>query len=628
MHYHVLYQKVSSQTDLYGGVCFQLQGRWLLFQPLREEARVDTARIIADRLATMEGFLLMQAGHSPLRLFSNSATLKALYACSAMAEFSPQGVFLNVSPTFLRISGYARNELIGRHHSILLTPEAQKNSDYAIFWNSLRQGQPQSGEFHRLSKNGTDFWVEASYMPVRAANGKVVRVVKLAYDISQSHKKSMQDAALLRAITRSQATIRFKPDGTILDANDVFLKTMDYTLEEIKGKHHSLFVEPQFGNSPAYEEFWKRLTKGEFFVASYHRLAKNNRDVWLQASYNPVFDDEGNVVEVVKIASDTTPLHQGTELINQALNGLSQGDLCAQIGQPLTDSLDPIRTAFNASVSALRLALSDVLVAAEAIRQDSKVVNVSANQLSQRTEQQVMSLEKTSSSLQQITGSVQSLTNSTGHMRGVTKQANEEASSSSTVIDNAVRTMEEIDKHSAQISNIVGVIDEIALQTNLLALNAGVEAARAGDAGRGFAVVATEVRALAQRSAEAAKEIKTLIGTSNKVISAGVASVTDARQSLTHVADCIRSLDQSIDAAATGAQEQSQALLQVNEAVREIDKMTQANATMAEETATASQSLAQGAEDISGLLQRFKVSQDAFSQDSFLPQSSMLRAAE
>lgn len=569
----------------------------------------------------------MQAGHSPLRLFRNSATLNALYACSAVAEFSPQGVFLNVSPAFSRITGYARNELIGQHHSMLLAQEDQKSSGYATFWSNLRQGQPQSGEFHRISKNGVDFWVEASYMPVRAANGKVIRVIKLAYDITQSHEKAVQDAALLRAITRSQAIIRFKPDGTILDANDVFLQTMGYALDEIKGRHHSLFVEPEEAKSEAYKEFWKRLAKGEFFVASYHRLAKNHQDVWLQASYNPVFDDQGHVVEVVKIASNTTPLHQGTERINQALNGLSEGNLCAEISAPLIDSLDPIRTAFNASVSALRLALSDVLAAAEAIRQDSKVVNVSADQLSHRTEQQVMSLERTSSSLQQITGSVQSLTSSTVHMRSVTEQANEEASSSSKVVDNAVRTMEEIDKNSAQISNIIGVIDEIALQTNLLALNAGVEAARAGDAGRGFAVVATEVRALAQRSAEAAKEIKALIGTSNKVIAAGVASVTEARQSLTHVADCIRTLDQSIDAAATGAEEQSQALLQVNDAVSDIDKMTQANATMAEETATASQSLAQGAEDISRLLKRFKVSQTAPNQKAESA-SPMLRAAE
>lgn len=551
----------------------------------------------------------MQVGRLPLKLFSNAATLKALYANTAIAEFSPQGVFLDASPAFLKITGYTKNELIGHQHSLLLSPEDQKSHDYLNFWNNLRHGQPQAGEYRRVDKAGQDFWVQGTYMPVRLANGKVVRIVKLAFDITAVHKKAFEDASILRAINHSQAVVSFTPAGVILYANDVFSTAMGYELSEIKGKHHSLFVDPEFVASSDYKQFWRKLAQGEFFIASYHRLGKDNKEVWLQASYNPVFDDHGHVVKIVKIASDITPLIRSTQRISLALKSLANGDLCAEIDQPLFESLDEIRVTFNSSISALRVALADILLAAMNISTHSKAVSESADQLSLRTEQQVSNLEETSTSIEQIMNSVQELTDSTVQMRGTTGQANSEASSSSQVVEGAVHTMEEINQSSARIANIIGVIDEIALQTNLLALNAGVEAARAGDSGAGFAVVAKEVRALAQRSAEAAKEIKALISVSSQVVAAGVSSVTDARKSLGLVADYMRTIDQSIDKAATGAKEQSLALQQASASMNKIDKATQANAIMAEETATATQKLVDEAENISRLLERFTVDQ-------------------
>lgn len=551
----------------------------------------------------------MHSGHSRLKFSRNAATLNALYANCAIAEFSVQGVFLDASPDFLKLTGYTRSELIGRHHRLLMPPKERDTAEYTLFWQHLDQGQSMPGEYHRVNKNGQDLWLQASYIPVRTASGKVERIVKLAFDITGSHEKAVEDAAILRSINQSQAVISFTPEGTILQANDVFSKVMGHSQAEITGRHHSMFVEPSFVQNDEYKRFWERLAQGEFFIASYHRIAKNNRDVWLQASYNPVFDKEGKVLKVVKIASDITPLINSTGRVSAALQSLAQGDLCAEIDQPLVDLLDEIRGAFNASMAALRHALSDVLVSAENIDESSRMVNASADRLSQRTEQQAVSLEETAASLGQITHSAQELTDSTARMRDMTEQTNNEASSSRLVIEGAVHIMQDIDHSSARISNIIGVIDEIALQTNLLALNAGVEAARAGDAGRGFAVVATEVRALAQRSAEAAKEIKALIGTSGQVVAKGVASVTNARESLGLVADYIKTIDQSLDVAAAGIKEQSSALRQVGVAVNEIDKVTQENAAMAAETAVASQTLAQEAETITKLLARFNVGQ-------------------
>lgn len=545
----------------------------------------------------------MRSDHSPLRLFRNAAIFDAFYAGIAVVEFSPQGVFLEASQPFLKITGYTKEELINQHHSILMPLEERGTPAYTLFWEALRQGQAQNGEYHRINKAGQDIWLQGSYMPVRASDGKVTKVVKLAFDVTDLHEKSVKNAAVLHAINQSQAVINFKPDGTILGANDVFLKTMGYTLEEIKGKHHRMFVEPGYAASDDYKKFWQRLENGEFFIASYHRIAKNNRDVWLQASYNPIFDARGKVIEVVKVASDIT----STQQIGIALKDLATGNLCAEIRHPLTGSLDSIRLAFNGSMASLRQAVSNVLVAADNIHQNSVMVSDSATQLSVRAERQASSLEETAAALEEITNSVHGLTSSTVHMRDVTEKANTEARTSSQVVGGAVQTMTDINKNATQISNIIGMIDEIAFQTNLLALNAGVEAARAGTAGRGFAVVATEVRALAQRSADAAKEIKSLISSSNQVVASGVASVTNANKSLDQVADYIQTINKSVSEVATGAKEQSLALSQVNLAVSEIDKVTQQNAVVAEQTASASRELVQGAQNITQLLGQFNI---------------------
>ncbi|WP_246103150.1 methyl-accepting chemotaxis protein [Rhizobium straminoryzae] len=300
-------------------------------------------------------------------------------------------------------------------------------------------------------------------------------------------------------------------------------------------------------------------------------------------------------------------MEQATQGLAEGLRQLSDGNLAFQLATPFASDFEGLRRDFNAAVARLGDTLSQVAVSAGAIDSGSREMSDSANDLSRRTEQQAASLEETAAALDQITANVSSSSKRTEEARSVAIEANRSAHQSGQVVANAVDAMQRIEQSSNQISNIIGVIDEIAFQTNLLALNAGVEAARAGEAGKGFAVVAQEVRELAQRSAQAAKEIKDLIRTSATEVDNGVRLVTETGTALKVIEGHVVAINTQLDAIATSAREQSVGLSEVNTAVNQMDQVTQQNAAMVEEATAASSHLAGEADKLRVLIASFQL---------------------
>nr|WP_172690472.1 PAS domain-containing methyl-accepting chemotaxis protein [Agrobacterium deltaense]ASK48573.1 chemotaxis protein [Agrobacterium deltaense] len=533
------------------------------------------------------------------------AVLAALSKSQAMIEFDLTGRILTANDNFCRALGYELSEIIGKHHSMFVEPDFVKSADYKAFWAKLAAGQFDQRQYKRIGKGGREVWIEASYNPV-FRRGKPVKVVKIATDITARKLKAAEDAGKIEALSRAQAIIEFTPNGEVLTANENFLAALGYSLSEIQGKHHSMFCEPAYTASPDYRHFWERLAGGDLVADEFMRLGKGGRKVFIQASYNPIFDLNGKVFKVVKFATDVTGRVENVEKLAGCLNSLADGDLAQQIDKPFIPSLERLRTDFNAASDKLKRAMATVADNARAISAGSNEIRSAADDLARRTEQQAASIEETAAALEEITTAVNDSSRRAEEAGKLVARARDHAEHSGEVVRDAVAAMERIEKSSREICNIIGVIDEIAFQTNLLALNAGVEAARAGEAGKGFAVVAQEVRELAQRSANAAKEIKTLITASGSQVQSGVSLVTKAGSALQEIATQVHDINTNVVAIVEAAREQSNALGEINKAVNSVDQGTQQNAAMVEEQTAASHSLAREAAALFELLEHFR----------------------
>ena len=388
---------------------------------------------------------------------------------------------------------------------------------------------------------------------------------------------------IMQTMDRTSAIIHFDLDGTILTANQNFLDAMGYSLDELVGNKHKMFVEASLAESQEYQDFWADLRSGKHKTNQFKRLRKDGSEIWIQATYSGVFDKDGNVERVVKFATDVTKRRKSIEKIANGLDQLSNGNLTYRLEQFGIEDLDHISDAFNDATSQLSSAMGLIGKVSSTAGTTIQKVNTSSEELSQRTGHQAATLEETAASLEKLTERVKSSADSARDAEQMSQDARVAASNSEKVVSRSIDAMDNIKKSSNEISKIISVIDDIAFQTNLLALNAGVEAARAGDGGKGFAVVASEVGSLAQRSQEAAAEIKILISQSSEQVAQGVEMVHGAGAELRKIIASVSEVADKITDFVEATSAQTLTLTDINSSVGELDKVTQQNNLMVEE---------------------------------------------
>ncbi|PRX22264.1 methyl-accepting chemotaxis sensory transducer with Pas/Pac sensor [Actinoplanes italicus] len=408
-----------------------------------------------------------------LRNVDFEGKLDAIKRSQAVVEFTVKGEVLDANDSFLALTGYRPDQVIGKHHRMFCEPEHAQSAEYANFWERLGTGEYQSGEYKRIGALGKEVWIQATYNPILDTDGRVMKVVKFATDVTGTKVRSAEFESKVNAVDRSQAVIEFDPEGIVLYANDNFLRTTGYSLREVVGQHHSMFCSPEYVVSPEYRDFWLNLNKGQFSAGRYHRLGKYQRDIWIQATYNPVFDLNGRPFKVVKYATEITAQVQMEQLVQA-----KTAEMTATVG----------------------------------------------------------GLASATTTIAQTSGQALELARRTAG----------DADQGAAELQRSIEAIKLIQASTREIGEIVSVMGEIASQTNLLAFNASIEAARAGEHGVGFAVVAGEVRKLAERSGDAARQIAKLISESALRVNEG-ADVSDrACSALTRIRESARQTDTAI----------------------------------------------------------------------------------
>ena len=523
------------------------------------------------------------------------AQAAAISESQAVIEFNMDGTIITANENFLKALGYTLPEIRGKHHGMFVEPSERDSAAYREFWAKLNHGEYQAAEYKRIGKGGKEVWIEASYNPVRDANGKPFKVVKFATDITEKKIRSMEYAGKIDAILRAQAVIEFNMDGTIITANENFLKTMGYTLAEIQGKHHSMFAEPAMRDSAEYREFWAKLNRGEYAAAEYKRIGKGGKEIWILASYNPILDERKKPFKVVKFATDVTEQKLSTANLAGQIAAIGKAQAVIEFNMDGT-----IITANANFLGAMGYALEEIRgrhhsMFVEPAERDSaeyrefwaklnrgeyqaaeykrvgkggkeiwiqasynpildlnnkpyKVVKYATDVTRQVLVR--MGNERVRSMMETVASGAEELNASVREISEAMVKSKETASDAVQRVENADGQAKRLSSAAESMSGIVEIIGNITGQINLLALNATIESARAGEAGRGFAVVAAEVKNLANQAKQATDKITNEIGSLNGISG----EVVEALNSIKHA---IQSVSEYVTSTAAAVEEQS-----------------------------------------------------------------------
>ncbi|NIZ01504.1 methyl-accepting chemotaxis protein [Thalassospira lucentensis] len=520
----------------------------------------------------------------------------AIQKSQGTIEFTLDGKIITANENFLALMGYELSEVKGKHHSMFVAKDYVESSEYAEFWQRLGAGEFFTAEFHRVGKGGKDVWIQATYCPVLNRNGKPYKVFKFASDITADKRQKADYAGQIAAIGKSQAVIEFDMDGTILSANQNFLDAVGYQLDEIVGKHHRIFVGREYANSAEYEQFWKTLRAGNYTTGEYQRFGKNNKEVWIQASYNPIMDLNGRPFKVVKYAADITQdkLRAADYAGQIAAIGKSQAVIEFDMDGTIIDANENFLNAMGYTLADLKGNNHSMCVMPEYAQSDEyaafwaalrrgeyqtgefkrmgrggKEVWISASynpvfdmngrpfkvvKYATDVTKQVMTRHTAEELAEGSTASAEAVASASEEMLAAIQEISESMHRSQIAVNDIVAKSEmadgirdELETTSEAMTGVVQIIRELADQVNLLALNATIEAARAGDAGKGFAVVAGEVKSLATQTAKATDQIETQINSMLGITQRVVESTRQISESANSVSDYVNTVASAVE---------------------------------------------------------------------------------
>jgi methyl-accepting chemotaxis protein len=540
--------------------------------------------------------------------------LAAIGRATPIIEFDLDGLVLNANEQFLKASGYKLSEIRGQHHRMFADTDQRDSNAHNDLWAAMRRGEMRSVQEKRQGKDGQPLWVQATYYPILDSFGNPRKVIKHTVNVTQQMLERADGVGQLAAISKAQAVLELALDGTVLTANSNFLNTFGYSLDEVRGRSHSLFVEAGHADSNEYRSMWSKLARGEYDAGQYRCVAKGGRVIWVQASFNPILDAAGKPFKIVEYATDVTQQLSFSEQLRAVVretrgvvSAAAAGDLNQRISLAEKDGdVAELARGVNEIIGVMKTLVEQISRTAGEVQVAAEEISTGNGDLSQRTAEQASSLEETASSMEQMASHVRQTADNAAQANQLAIEACAQAEKGGAVVGNAVTAMSGINASSSKIADIIGVIDEIAFQTNLLALNAAVEAARAGEQGRGFAVVASEVRSLAGRSATAAKEIKALIQDSVARVSEGSRLVDESGRTLDGIVTAVKKVTTIVAEIASASREQSIGIEQVNRAVMQMDETTQQNAALVEQAAASSESIVEQVAALNQMVSRYQ----------------------